>query len=262
MILWHIAWDDQNFQVLWRWSELKSFAANESLAWPLRATKEDEFKHFAAIYNATGTRQVANGAPKGAGPALAWLRECVLDKCPSGGGGPDVALYAPVVLDECSSSTNPACELATAWTAITSTTPSGVNATIFRNGLSLPEIPHHRYATCYALNVPPTEVLGHDQVVAYGDHTGKCAKDAKENMFHLQSGMLATTIGYTTEDCKAEGGCCMQADAAGSLVMAACDSTNPLQQFEVERLDGKPGQIKDKATGRCLQTKGCAKPQL
>lgn len=53
----------------------------------------------------------------------------------------------------------------------------------------------------------------------------------------------------------------MQADAAGALAMAACDPTNTLQQFEVERLDGKPGQIKDKATGRCLQTKGCGKPQ-
>jgi len=35
-----------------------------------------------------------------------------------------------------------------------------------------------------------------------------------------------------------------------------------LQQFEVESLGvGAQGQIKDKKTGRCLQTKGCGKPQ-
>ena len=57
------------------------------------------------------------------------------------------------------------------------------NGTIFKNGLSLPEIPHHRYQTCYALNIPPVEVQGHDQVVAYGDHTGECAPGAIQNTF-------------------------------------------------------------------------------
>jgi hypothetical protein len=37
---------------------------------------------------------------------LAWLQECVLDKCPAG-GSPDGALYAEVVLDECVNATNP-----------------------------------------------------------------------------------------------------------------------------------------------------------
>jgi hypothetical protein len=59
---------------------------------------------------------VANGAPKGAAPALAWLRQCVLGVCPSG-SGPEDALYAEVVLDSCTNATNPFCALATAWTA-------------------------------------------------------------------------------------------------------------------------------------------------
>jgi hypothetical protein len=73
------------------------------------------------------------------------------------------------------------------------------------------------------------------------------------------SGMLATTKGYTTEDCTSEDGCCVQADAAGSVVMAPCDPTEKLQHFTFESTGGKPGQIKDH-TGRCLQTKDCANP--
>ena len=104
---------------------------------------------------------------------------------------------------------------------------------------------------------------GSAQVVAYGDHTGKCSTGAIENTFlSAESGMLRMPPGYTTAGCSDKEGCCVQADAAGSLAMAACDSSNELQQFEVESLGvGAQGQIKDKKTGRCLQTKGCAKPQ-
>ena len=271
------------YTCMWRWDELRGFATNLSLAWPLPPTKDAAFEHFASIYNRTGTKQVANGAPKGAAPALAWLRQCVLDRCPGGGGsGPGQPEYAEVVLDSCSNATNPACYSASGWTAIPAATPNG---TIFKNGLSLPEIPHHRYGkppeiagiwaklrvpanllraeTCYTLNVPPVEVDGSAQVVAYGDHTGKCSTGAIENTFlSAESGMLRMPPGYTTAGCSDKEGCCVQADAAGSLAMAACDSSNELQQFEVESLGvGAQGQIKDKKTGRCLQTKGCAKPQ-
>lgn len=69
----------------------------------------------------------------------------------------------------------------------------------------------------------------------------------------------------------AQDGCCIQAapqrkgptvggGTPSALAMAACDSTNSLQQFEVEILDGTPGHIKDKATGRCLTTKKCKRP--
>ena len=139
------------YTCMWRWDELRGFAANLSLAWPLPPTKEAAFEHFASIYNRTGTKQVANGAPKGAAPALAWLRQCVLDKCPGGGGGgPGQPEYAEVVLDSCSNATNPACYSASGWTAIPAATPNG---TIFKNGLSLPEIPHHRYGK-------PPEIAG------------------------------------------------------------------------------------------------------
>ena len=43
-----------------------------------------------------------------------------------------------------------------------------------------------------------------------------------------------------------------------SLTMAKCNSTNVLQQFEVEKSDkGKPGHIRDKATGRCIGIRQC-----
>ena len=43
-----------------------------------------------------------------------------------------------------------------------------------------------------------------------------------------------------------------------SLTMAKCNSTNVLQQFEVEKSGKvKPGHIRDKATGRCIGIRQC-----
>ena len=43
------------------------------------------------------------------------------------------------------------------------------------------------------------------------------------------------------------------------LTIAACDSSNALQQWDVENPKGA-GRIRDKATGRCLSIKKCEKP--
>lgn len=48
---------------------------------------------------------------------------------------------------------------------------------------------------------------GHAQVVAYGDHSGDCAKDAVQNTFvavATGSGVLRMTKGYTTADCSSK----------------------------------------------------------
>lgn len=67
------------------------------------------------------------------------------------------------------------------------------------------------------------------------------------------------TKGFTTSTCVSPDGCCIQGSTSNAtkLSMAACDTKNPLQQFEIQSPTGKPGQIKDKQTGRCVSVKTC-----
>ena len=67
------------YTILWRWSELRSFATNITMQWPLPATQEAGFEKFAALFNASGTKLLTNNglgpaARSGSGPAaLKWL---------------------------------------------------------------------------------------------------------------------------------------------------------------------------------------------
>ena len=67
------------YTILWRWPELRSFASNISMHWPLPATHEAGFQRFAALFNASGTKLLTNNglgpaARSGSGPAaLQWL---------------------------------------------------------------------------------------------------------------------------------------------------------------------------------------------
>ena len=73
------------YTVLWRWSELQSFAANKSLPWPLPATQEAGFTRFATIFNSSGTKLLTNSglgpaARSGSGgAALQWLHRCLFE---------------------------------------------------------------------------------------------------------------------------------------------------------------------------------------
>jgi len=72
------------YTVLWRWSELRSFAANLTLAWPMtEATQESAFDCFATQYNVTGTKQltISRGGPTAAGGDLLWLHACLFATC-------------------------------------------------------------------------------------------------------------------------------------------------------------------------------------
>eukprot|EP01052_Picozoa_sp_SAG31_P027932 SAG31_NODE_2654_length_5292_cov_2.266898_4_plen_372_part_00 len=247
-----------SYVFLWRWAELREAASNISYSWPLADEQEAAFSDFARIFNATGTQILTIGTQQNkGGAALDWLHQCVFGKCP-GGSVDGQPMYAEVVLDECSSphGSTMDCQHADMWTAAKSKLPNG---TMFINGLS--------NKTCYALNVPPTTVA-QGQVLAYGDATEECSPEAVENQFiSVGSGMLSMTKGFFTAACKSTDGCCVEAvPGSGSLVMAACDPTNTLQQFEIEGSlfssrdnPGKPGRIKDKK-GRCLTTKNCARP--
>jgi hypothetical protein len=67
------------YTILWRWVELRSFATNISMHWPLPATQEAGFEKFATLFNASGTKLLTNNglgpaARSGSGPvALEWL---------------------------------------------------------------------------------------------------------------------------------------------------------------------------------------------
>ena len=99
----------------------------------------------------------------------------------------------------------------------------------------------------------------HEQVIAYGD--AACDTGSPQSTFVSVSGALRMMKGFTTSTCTTPDGCCIQAaprsgSNATALSMAACDPTNVHQQFEPVG-KGKPGQIRDKASGRCLSVKTC-----
>ena len=117
------------------------------------------------------------------------------------------------------------------------------------------------------INVPEDLSLGGFQVVAYG--APQCPTSADQCSFKVgggTSGGVLETTGFKTTNCGTTNGCCIQANSS-SLAMAACDPASTVQQFDVEDLSGKPGQIKEKATGLCLAIKvrtaarDCPNPQ-
>lgn len=256
-----------SYVFLWRWDELRTFAKNISLpSWPLAQTQQLAFTDFARIFNRTGT-QMLTSSFKGAN-ALSMLHACVFgDKtlCPSGGSRGGGALYSEVVLGECATASSTGdCRRASSWTAV----PADLSgATIFKSGLSTTK-------ACYAMNLCDVNGVC-DPVVAYGDASGSCSKAALQNSFVVKNGLLAHPKGFTTEACMSKAGCCVQASprhgfagAVGgapnatfsTLTVAPCDPSNVHQQFEVESKNGKPGQIRDKLTGRCLSAKKCKTP--
>ena len=256
-----------SYVFLWRWDELRAFAKNVSTlsSWPLAETQQGAFDDFATIYNRTGTNMITSTF-KGV-DALSMFHACVFGDtklCPSGGSRGGGALYSEVVLDECATASSPHdCQDASSWTAIPADQAGG---TIFKSGLSTAK-------SCYAMNV--CDVKGDcEPVVAYGDATGSCSKAAIQNTFVVEkNGLLAHPKGFTTETCKSKAGCCVQVspqhspEALGTpnttfstLTVAACDPSNVHQQFTVESKNGKPGQIRDKLTGRCLSAKQCKAP--
>jgi hypothetical protein len=248
------------YTVLWRWDELRTFASNQSMTWPMaEVTQQTAFDWFATEYNKTGTRQLTidrTGPTMAGGSDLNWLHSCLFATCPGGGG--DDQIYAEVVVDECSGTTID-CELASYWTAINATGgTANTVGTMFRSELSTDTASGS--GRCLALNIPgDSSLTSGNQVVAYGDASGACDADATQNTFVHGSGLLATPKGFTTIKCTTKDGCCIQASTNGNLSMVSCDKTNANQQWEVESLvKGKPGQIRDKATGlRCLSLKKC-----
>ena len=77
---------------LWRWDELRAFATQRGLAWPLPASKSAAFADFARTYNETKTAGIVYNnyysIPKPCvyGCALQWLHECIMTtKCPANG---------------------------------------------------------------------------------------------------------------------------------------------------------------------------------
>jgi hypothetical protein len=83
------------YVILWRWDELRSFAANTSLPWPLRqTTKAAAFDSFEFVYNRTGTQFLVSGHagnPRGGSlhHMLGWFKVCVMtpSKCCVPGNG-------------------------------------------------------------------------------------------------------------------------------------------------------------------------------
>eukprot|EP01052_Picozoa_sp_SAG31_P009791 SAG31_NODE_523_length_14545_cov_4.805067_8_plen_384_part_00 len=83
------------YVILWRWDELRAFAANTSLPWPLRqTTKTAAFDSFEFVYNRTGTQFLVSGHagnPRGGSlhHMLGWFKVCVMTpaKCCVPGNG-------------------------------------------------------------------------------------------------------------------------------------------------------------------------------
>ena len=66
------------YPVMWRWAELKRFAANASMPWPLESELQGAFDRFARIFNATGTRVLTDRTQSlSPAQALTWLHVCV-----------------------------------------------------------------------------------------------------------------------------------------------------------------------------------------
>ena len=66
---------------LQRWDELRGFAQNRSIEWPLAATKAEAWTEFSRVWNSSGTRSVSQGLC-----GLACFREQVFP--PRAGGHP------------------------------------------------------------------------------------------------------------------------------------------------------------------------------
>ena len=252
---------------LWRWDEMKQFANNISYEWPLADNQQAAFDSFSRIFNLTGTQHLTSGTahtPAGVTGAasLVWLHAQVFeDTACCWGAHPkpvkDQPFYAQVVLDECSTSSNTTnCQLAQLWTAaVPADTPHEI---VLQSSLSTE-------GSCLALDVPGFCHPAWCAVVVFRNRTGTCASSV-QNTFAYDSGTLAIRKGFTTPTCSSKDGCCIQAASLSegkapngeegvytALKTAACDPKNALQQFEIESLgDGKPGRIRDKASGRCL----------
>eukprot|EP01044_Picomonas_judraskeda_P006450 COSAG03_NODE_643_length_6532_cov_3.761387_2_plen_630_part_00 len=170
-----------------------------------------------------------------------------------GGCGAKHYHFVEVVLGECDAVRNPCGGKNSLWTAIKSDAPSG--GYIFKSALAGTQASNK----CYMLNIPGDLSLGGFQVVAFGDTT--CDTSSDQTSFTVTGGLLETK-GFQTAKCSTSNGCCVQwtntSNATSSpLEMALCDSANSFQQFEVEHLDGQPGRIRDKSSGRCLSVKNC-----
>jgi hypothetical protein len=255
------------YTVLWRWDELRTFAAKLSIAWPMEEqTKKAAFNWFAREYNITGTQQLSIDGPTASGKSggdLPWLEACLFGQCPT-----QLLRFAEVVLDECGAATGVqvyngslcAAQECTRckpvhssqnelWTAINSTAQGG--GTVFTSALSTA-------STCYSLNIPTDLSLANHQVIAYPDTT--CDLWARQSTFVNTSNGLLKTTGFTTSACSSVDGCCIEAasnQSSSTLVVAACNPQNVLQQFEVDMNGTAPGRIKDRLTGRCLGIRQC-----
>jgi hypothetical protein len=155
------------YTVLWRWDELRTFASNLSMAWPMpEVTKETAYAWFANEYNITGTKWLSIDGPSAQGHSggdLGWLKECLFGQCPT-----QLLKYAEVVLDECGTAAavqmyngslcrnqdsvvqecthcEPVHSSQELWTALPSTAPGG--GSVFRSALS-------SSLTCMTLNIP------------------------------------------------------------------------------------------------------------
>jgi hypothetical protein len=239
-----------SYVVLWRWASLREFASNNSISWPYADDKQAAFTDFAEIYNATGLDRLAGGTQNRGEDALRWLHNQLFEAPgPPPAPSPAQGLYAEIVLDECSASAGE-CQLANYWTAVPSSRP---NMSIFKSGLSI------EGKSCYAINVPGIPIGPNKaQVFAYGDVTRMCDTDAVQNTFGydtISGGLLGMTRAYHTSACSAVFCCITAVQGSERVVMSACDGGNPLQYFDVHN-----HQIRHKASGRCLATKGCQKP--
>ena len=126
-----------SYVFLFRWAELKDFAANIGYSWPLANDQQAAFDSFARIFNATGTHMLTGGSGTGEA-ALLWLHNCSFGICKSGAGGAK-ADYAEIVLDECThlASTPSDCQLAALWSAVPAEpNPLEPNGTLFKSALS------------------------------------------------------------------------------------------------------------------------------
>ena len=66
------------YNVLWRWGELRQYARNHSIPWPLSTTQQEGFARFAAIYNTSGNQYLSKlQGPIGASVGLHWFHDCI-----------------------------------------------------------------------------------------------------------------------------------------------------------------------------------------
>ena len=66
------------YNVLWRWTEVRQYARNQSIPWPLPTTQQAAFARFASIYNASGNQYLSKlQGPIGAAVGLHWFHSCI-----------------------------------------------------------------------------------------------------------------------------------------------------------------------------------------